>query len=378
MDPQSPAIVDSRRKRRRYTNADEPTARHASEVANSTLELGSMRRGYAKDSSSFVGSGSGIYFVHAVYAAFARNYSQHGSESINEDLVPGEDDRLHSRRQTGSLWTSDEVEDDESAVNNVTFDDLIIWSQAYFDNWHPPFPFVLGSNVLRLLEKISVNGIETLSSFDIIIVRSILSISLADRRQMPKQEIRKIPSKHIFSTIEEAISCLTPLLVQPSTIHGLQALVAVQLFLISMLYLNAASRVGGVVVRTVFQLGLHRCPAKYDQFSAADIDLRKRLFWAVYVIERYLSQSLGLPLDLKDDDLDVCYSDREAHKKSITNASCQEDQLPGRSSSYLVASLLTYPQRPETASVTLITSSSRQDTWSNPGTSSYHSEEQGF
>jgi len=294
-----------------------------------------MRRGHAKGSSSFVGSGSGIYFVHTVQAAFARNCSRQGSESINEDLVPGEDDRLHSRRAVGSLWTTDEVENNDSVGQTVSFDEMITWSQAYFDNWHPPFPFLLGSNVLSLFEKVSISGVENLSSFDAIVVRSVLSISLADRRQMPKQQGRKVPSTLIFSTVDDAISCLTPLLAQPSTLYGLQALVAIQLFLISMLYLNAASRIGGLIVRILFHLGLHRCPAKYDQFSMTDVDLRKRLFWTVYVTERYLSQSLGLPLDLKDDDIDVCYPDQENHRKSTSDVSSKDTQAPGRCISLL-------------------------------------------
>jgi hypothetical protein len=61
-------------------------------------------------------------------------------------------------------------------------------------------------------------------------------------------------------------------------------------------------------------LGLHRCPARFEQFSAAEVEIRRRLFWSIYSLERYLSQSLGLPLDLRDDDLDVCYFDNETHR----------------------------------------------------------------
>lgn len=333
METQSPGSVDSRRKRRRFSNSnshDPANVRRPSETASSTGELGSMRRGLSKGSSSFVGSGSGIYFVHTVQAAFARNYSRQGSEAINDDLVPGEDDRLHTRNQSGTLWSIDEIESvslsQEESV--VTFEEMVAWSQPYFDNWHPPFPFLVGSSVLNLFEKVSQSGMGSLNQMDSTIVRSVLSISLADKRQMPAQQGRKIPDTLIFRTADDAISCLTPILLQPSTIGGLQSLVAIQIFLISMLHLNAASRIGGLIVRVAFHLGLHRCPTKYEQFSQAESDLRRRIFWAIYVLERYLSHSLGLPLDLRDDDIDVCYPDRELHYRSDHPHGLNVDEAP--------------------------------------------------
>lgn len=43
-------------------------------------------------STSFVGSGSGIYFVRTVRSALARNISM-DAEAIDTEMVPGEDDR---------------------------------------------------------------------------------------------------------------------------------------------------------------------------------------------------------------------------------------------------------------------------------------------
>jgi hypothetical protein len=326
---ESPGETIYRRKRRRLNDQDYPEDKQTQVAAASPGELGSMRKDVAKGSSSFVGSGSGIYFVRTVQAAFARDRErQQQNQTISEDLVPGEDDRL-TRVASASLWTAEEIDRDVSTEQNIAFDELVVWSQAYFDNWHPPFPFLIGSHVLDLFEKISRGGMKSLSDSDSVIVRSILSISLADKRQMPHQTSTPLPPNLVFATLDDAVTSLTPLLVKPSSMHGLQALVAVQMFLISMLHLNAASRIGGLIVRMVFHLGLHRCPTKYEQFSSADIDIRKRLFWAIYVVERYLSQSLGLPLDLKDDDIDVCYCDQEVHNRPNRDATMEHEQVPG-------------------------------------------------
>jgi hypothetical protein len=275
-----------------------------------------MRSGRVTGSSSFVGSGSGIYFARTVRSSFAKNYPR-GSDPVGDELVPGEDDRLQT--QSSSLWHADEVQQSSAAggpAMATLFEDLVRWSQAYFNNWHPPFPFLHAPSILALLETVSLHGLSRLNSIDAIMVRSVLSTSLADRRQMPRDNQQSlVPSHLIFNTIEEAISGLSPILIQPSTLASLQAIVSIQVFLVSMLRLNAASRLGGTIVRIAFHLGLHRCPARFKQFSSADADMRRRLFWSIYCLERYLAQSLGLPLDLKDDDIDVCYPDNELHTR---------------------------------------------------------------
>ncbi|KAI1010579.1 hypothetical protein LB503_004966 [Fusarium chuoi] len=52
--------------------------------------------------------------------------------------------------------------------------------------------------------------------------------------------------------------------------------------------------------------GLHRCPCRYGKLTADECDIRKRLFWCIYVFDRYLSQALGHPLGIQDSDVDVC------------------------------------------------------------------------
>ncbi|KAL2065659.1 hypothetical protein VTL71DRAFT_3329 [Oculimacula yallundae] len=315
-DSYSPQDGEPRRKRRRLSQTAQSPAK-----ANGPQELGHMRSNHSKGSSSFVGSGSGIHFVRTVQSAFARNY-QRESQAIDDALVPGEDDRLQTESLpglAGSIWSANEVTQlsDTSMSDFISFDDLTSWSRQYWENWHPPFPFLHAPSILGIFERMSLGGMKSISTVDAIIVRSVLSISTADRRQILPNHDKLVPSNLVFNTIDDTLSCLTPVLLQPSTLASLQALVAMQLFLVSMLRLNTASKIGGLITRMAFQLGLHRCPSRYKQFSASDGDMRRRLFWTIYSLERYLSQSLGLPLDIKDDDVDVCYFDRELHTDSL-------------------------------------------------------------
>ena len=283
---------------------------------NSTpREVGHMRNREG-GSATFVGSGSGVHFVRTVRQTFSRHILNQSlvNEGLHDELVPGEDDLGSSWTTSTSLWHEDEVLHTDSQ-NHFTFDDVVLWTRPYFDAWHPLFPFLHAPTILETLEKTCMTGLESLEYPERVITSSIMSIALADRRQMPPREgLCLVPLHLVYRTVDEALSVMQPLLLRPASLLILQAFISIQLFLVSMLRLNAASRVGGLIVRMAYHLGLHRCPTRFKQFSVAEADIRRRVFWTMYSLERYLSQSLGMPLDLRDDDLDVCYPDHEFHE----------------------------------------------------------------
>lgn len=316
MDSASPNEGEPSRKRRRQSSV---SAMRSSDTASPHTELGHMRSDEITGSTSFVGSGSGIAFVQTVRSALARNISW-DNNAFDSEMVPGEDDHIATRNPPETLWHGDEVltntEEQERALSSINFEDLVYWSQPYFNIWHAPFPFLHAPSILGLFETISARGFLALSDIERTIVRSVLSISVADRRQMPKdsqENILRVPASLVFSAVDDTISNISPLLVHSSTLSSLQAAVSTQVFLISTLRLNTASRFGGLIVRIAFHLGLHRCPSRYRQFSAAEADMRRRLFWSIYSLEMFLAQSLGLPITLKDEDIDVCFHDDEKH-----------------------------------------------------------------
>jgi hypothetical protein len=197
------------------------------------------------------------------------------------------------------------------------FDDLQIWSESYFENWHTAYPFVHAPTLLEYLEQhVRPATLADLCKYRsplFTVIRSIMSISLADRKQSEHTSGRPVPAQLVFTSFKEAMESVQDMLFLPSSIDALQAVVSVQLFLVSMLRLNGASRLGGMVVRMAFQLGLHRCPTRYTGFGTEQAEHRRRLFWSITCIDRYLCQSLGLPLTIRDDDVDVCYFDEEKH-----------------------------------------------------------------
>lgn len=282
-------------------------------------EYGVMRdAGERDDASRFVGSASGIHYIRAVHLRLARRSAARMGKAANNTLIPGEDDQLQkgaSVKKTGDqfLWKANEVvlSGNEEGVP-PSFEDYVEWSKSYFESWHPVLPFVHGPEILRLFEDACTNGFSSLAHENQVILKSILSISLADSRQGISTS-KPIPHHVIFSTVDDALSSSNFALSRPASIRSTQAAFAIQLFLTSMLCLNAASRLGGLIVRGAFHLGLHRCPTRFSFFNPEQASVRRRVFWCIYTLERLLCQSLGLPLDIQDNDIDVCYIGEERH-----------------------------------------------------------------
>jgi hypothetical protein len=240
------------------------------------------------------------------------------AETPGSDIVPGEDDHLPLVHPNSSeqLWREAEIL--PSQTPHISFQDLITFSGSYFANWHPFYPFVHAPTVLEYFDCYAKNGFpdhEASEDLRMVIVRSIMSISLADHRQSSGLEKIRYPACVVFPSYDAAVDSLRAILSRPTTILTLQAALSVQLFLVSMLRLNAASRLGGLIMRMAVQLGLHRCPARFSTFTPSARELRQRVFWSLYAIDRFLSQSMGLPLGLPDDDIDVCFPLTENHQQ---------------------------------------------------------------
>ncbi|KAH7125226.1 fungal-specific transcription factor domain-containing protein [Dendryphion nanum] len=306
--------------------AERSTKRRRTSTYRPTREVGLMRSIPGDKFSTFVGSASGVYFIRSVYGAIRRSnpITSANIQTPESDIVPGEDDHLPSAvpDTSGHLWKDGEI--DANYSGTPSFHDLVEWSGSYFANWHPAYPFLHAPAILEYLEKLTRDGvlpISTSQDLDAIILRSIMSISLADRRQATTPEHIRYPTELIFLSYESAVDSLQSVLSRPTSILSLQAAISVQLFLVSMLRLNAASRLGGLVIRMALQLGLHRCPSRYPSFSTHQREFRQRIFWTLYSIDRFICQSMGLPLGMHDDDIDVCYPTGERH----TSAEQQSD-----------------------------------------------------
>ncbi|KAG5786775.1 hypothetical protein H9Q69_014151 [Fusarium xylarioides] len=175
---------------------------------------------------------------------------------------------------------------------------------TYFQTWHRFFPFLHGPTILKdmgdlysSLDQNTTTSVPTTLAKSIILQCIFNLASLHDNSQLPAScEIQK-PT--------DVLTHLPGLAVKGDLV-SIQALFAAGLLLVARMSLRAAAVVSGLLSRAVFLAGLHRCPCRYARLTADDCDIRKRLFWCIYVFDRYLSQALGHPLGIQDSDVDVC------------------------------------------------------------------------
>jgi hypothetical protein len=274
--------------------------------------------------SQFIGSSSGVYFVNTVRRAFSdanlRSSSlfPHTSHLSPEDCIleHDEDDAQASEARRGNNETAATSQTPElfSYGPNIPLElgrppppDLARnLFMSYFRTWHQLFPFLHGPTLLKDLEQL-YSVIEKqppaelraspLPLAKVLILQCLFNLASVHDEDLP-----------VASQIDKPGNILPflPSLAVKSDVVSIQALFAAQLLLVARMSLRTAAAVGGFLVRSIFLAGLHRCPVRYREFSVEDCDIRKRLFWSIFVIDRYLSQALGHPLGIQDSDVDVC------------------------------------------------------------------------
>ena len=85
-------------------------------------------------------------------------------------------------------------------------------------------------------------------------------------------------------------------------------LTSLQTVLFMIMFLQSSSRLStcyshiGIVLRSSLRMGLHRSVA--FNFNPIERQTRQRIFWAVRKMEIYVGALLGLPIFLRDDEID--------------------------------------------------------------------------
>lgn len=296
-----------------------------SDLTSGPSEIGSLTA-QSNDESQFVGSSSGVFFIKTVRQAFSQNLDGLSGVSSAQDFPQPEDTLLGSdgsprdRRsapasakaspsatESLSQWEYDPT---VAAVlgNAPPLDTARQLMMAYFKVWHPLFPFLHGPTFLQAMELLYSTAGHTIAQSPASAHRSACWTTIFQCVFNLAGHLR--PDLHLPAESRigppSSMHTLLGMLTGRNDLPSLQALLASQLYLVAKMSLRTASTVGGCMLRSMLHAGLHRCPFRYRELSSHDRQLRKRIFWSAYAIDRYLSQALGLPLGIQDSDIDVC------------------------------------------------------------------------
>lgn len=298
-------------------------------------ERGSLRTS-GDGRSQFIGSSSGVYFVNTVRRAFADADVRLASVFQDTDNNPSPEDCFVADEDDGRSTTRrpDEASAAPSRAPSPPRPDAASAHgsgipvdlgrppprdvgrnlfMTYFQTWHRFFPFLHGPSLAKDIESLYSSEDEE-PSYSAATQRGPDGLALPLARVIILQCLFNLASLHSGVELPAAsrigrpsrvLSCLLGLAAKGDII-SIQALFAAQLLLVARMSLRTAVVVAGLLSRAIFLAGLHRCPVRYRELSADDCDIRKRLFWSIYVLDRFLSQALGHPLGIQDSDVDVC------------------------------------------------------------------------
>ncbi|CAG9953094.1 unnamed protein product [Clonostachys rosea f. rosea IK726] len=318
--------------------------------------------------SEFIGSASGVFFANTVFKAFSDLPTSR--EVGNSKDLPN---KLPAPEPAHTYLAGSET---ESSQQDVTHSGQVAQSSgfsalgmlptprmskeltmAYFRHWHPVFPFLHGPTFLEEVNK-AYGGVEG------------ESVSFLSKGPRPQEDLcRMVTVQCVFGiaattpglqldhacriqSTQGLLQLLGSLYNSPD-ILSLQALLAAELYMITVMSLRAASTVHGALTRMMYHAGIHRCPFRYLQLPEPVRGIRKRIFWCAYIFDRHLGQALGHPLSFNDIDVDVCVPGMpELHRPVPVN---QPADTPGDDSPELVLAHLPQGQRQECERLTGMT-----------------------
>lgn len=169
---------------------------------------------------------------------------------------------------------------------------------AYFRNVNRAYPFVNRSKVLRDLENLGESSKRRRDS-DTTLLYLIMAIgctTLQRAGQIPNDTTSKFDVAYA-DIIQECLA--------REDLESIQILVLVALYSLFDPKGISTWSIAGIVSRQAMLLGLSRRSSEDKTLSAMDIELRHRLFWSIYVLDRMMAISLGLPVALIDENMDV-------------------------------------------------------------------------
>ncbi|KAI1498035.1 fungal-specific transcription factor domain-containing protein [Biscogniauxia marginata] len=169
---------------------------------------------------------------------------------------------------------------------------------AYFRNVNRAYPFVDRNKVLSDLETFGdfAKRRRDADSTLLYLIMAIGCTTLQRAGQIPSDTVSKF--EVAYSDIIQECLCR-------EGIESIQILVLLALYSLFDPAGASAWSIVGIVSRQAMLLGLTRRASDEKSLSATEVELRHRLFWSIYVLDRMMATSLGLPVALTDENTDV-------------------------------------------------------------------------
>jgi hypothetical protein len=170
---------------------------------------------------------------------------------------------------------------------------------AYFTRLHVRYPFLDRLEVQqRHANRFTQTNDTTEDKFGTFKIYMIYAIGATLLKLTESYDYT--PPENFFMTALQHISAAK----DSHSIHNIEAMTLLVVYNLRSPSNSGIWYMTGLAMRTCVELGLHR-DAHYAKFSAFEAQLRRRLFWSVYFLERVIAVSLGRPYSISDRDIDA-------------------------------------------------------------------------
>jgi hypothetical protein len=170
---------------------------------------------------------------------------------------------------------------------------------AYFKNMHIRLPFLDHSEILHLHanrhQSPGPSPQEQFGRFKIFMVYAIGAAIL----QMTETYDSTPPNDFLVTALQ-----FDPTLRESLSITSIEAMMLLVLYNLRSSSNSSVWYMIGLAMRICVDFGFHR-EARYQNLSPREAQLRRRLFWSVYIIERYTAWSLGRPFSIAEEEVDA-------------------------------------------------------------------------
>ena len=172
--------------------------------------------------------------------------------------------------------------------------------QRYLDEIFVLLPFFSETDFMVSLSRIYQDGGRYAQPSDHWSVRMVLAISVATTSRYKGDSNHQLALAHVAAALDHVEAVL-----RPGSISGVQAaLLLVQYSMIDPEYFRSWHLIG-IAARIMVDLGLHIEPPPETKFTREALDMRRRLFYCVYALDRCISMAYGRPFSFTDDSASV-------------------------------------------------------------------------
>lgn len=173
---------------------------------------------------------------------------------------------------------------------------------AYFKHRWPSLPFMHHATFLENHYNPSMNPQQHAGDASQFLTFMVFALGAIDL----KRQNQAFGNKHLEYFQYATQNHLQGMLKEDS-IETVQGLLLIAQFAVNEHQSANAWLVTGQAVRTAIDLGLHRSlpPSTPSNNSLFNAEMRKRVFWSTYALDRNVSIALGRPCALRDEDIDI-------------------------------------------------------------------------